>query len=372
MLAPVRLQCGISDYTDYLVKSLHEEPQISEVHIVDCYAGTNSEKAGYLSERRRYQRMARNMSMTSPDSHDEVAHIQHQYFHFGGVAPHKTHVRAFLDSLKIPSVLTVHEIVDEPIGASLPVRMGIRLANRLNFLHPAIKHFVVHTRADREHLAEIGVDKSSISVLVHGIPPAQPLPDSVDAKQKLQITGKRVVTLFGFLSRKKGHLLAIEAMSTLPEDVVLLFAGGQHPDDSSTYAAELQDSIERKGLGNRVKITGYLPEQDLPVVMAATDVAIAPYFQTSGSGSIANLLAYGLPVIASDIDPHRQITEELPSSLFLFETGSSQKLAQSIDALLGDSAAREQLHQAALAYAQRHSYGSMAHDLVHIYRRALC
>ena len=371
MFSPARVQCGISDYTKLLVEGLREQAEISEVRIVDCYSDRDVNAAGYIAKIRRYQQMARDMNWPEVPEQEAVAHIQHQYFHFGGVAPYKTHIRIFLASLKMPCVMTVHEIVDEPIGASLRVRMGIRMANRMNFLHPAVSQFIVHTRADRDRLAKIGVSVSRISVIVHGIPPAQELPDATESKQKLQVEGRRVVTLFGFLSRKKGHHLAIEAISQVPNDVVLLLAGGQHPDDHSSYTAELQRDIETRGLTDRVRITGYLPGHDLPVVMAATDVAIAPYQQTSGSGSIANLLAYGRPVIASDIDPHREICEDLPASLILFETGSSQMLAQKIEMLLGDNTYREQLSQAALSYAKRHSYWSMARDFVPIYRKAL-
>ncbi len=369
MFSPLRNQCGISDYTSFLVDSLRDNPEISDVRMVDCDSGKVHDAKGYRAEERRYKQLGLQMNWTADANSNSVAHIQHQYFHFGGVAPQKTHIRAFLNSIKSPCVMTVHEIVDELSGASPPIRIGIRVANRMNFLHSAINQFIVHTRSDREKLVNIGVNSSKISVVVHGIPPAQPMPNRLEAKQKLSLDGKMVVTLFGFLSRKKGHHLAVAAMKMLPENVVLLLAGGQHPDDHTSYTEDLKHNIESAGLAERVRITGYLPLQDIPVWMAATDAAIAPYEQTSGSGSIANLLAYGRPVIASDIDPHVEISEDLPSALRLFKEGSAESLSSQIDYVLNNEIVKEQLSTAALEYARRHSYEGMARETIAIYRK---
>ena len=399
MFTPWRGQCGISDYSRLLVDALRLLPEaIASLRVVEAPADAESLKTGsffkkYRAEMRRYQALGVQMNGGENSGNDndtsvpinasdqctekaitndeatDIAHVQHQYFFFGGVAPHKNHARAFLNVLRVPVVLTVHEIARPPEGARLWLRQGIALTNRRNFLHPAIRALIVHTQRDRETLLTLGVPSGHVHVVTHGTPSAAPLPSSDAAKHTLGLTGRRVVTLFGFLAAKKGHLLALKALKALPSDVTLVFAGGQHPQDHTDYVRSLRETITGENLQERVRITGYLKEAEIPTLMAATDVAIAPFLHSSGSGSLANLFAYGRAVVASDISAHQEIAAEMPEGLELFASGDSAALARHIEAILKDAALRTRLQQAVLAYAARHSYLAMARQTTAIYQQ---
>ena len=53
----------------------------------------------FWHEERRYAALGAQMNLEDT----EIAHVQHQYFFFGGVAPHKNHARAFLTLSMSPS-----------------------------------------------------------------------------------------------------------------------------------------------------------------------------------------------------------------------------------------------------------------------------
>ena len=91
----------------------------------------------------------------------------------------------------------------------------------------------------------------------------------------------------------------------------------------------------------------------------------------SGSGSLAHLLAYARPVVASDIAPHREIARESPSCLALFRSGDPEDLARQIQAVSEDTERRAALQAAARAYAQRHSYAQMARETLAVYQSIL-
>jgi glycosyltransferase involved in cell wall biosynthesis len=370
MFTPDRTRCGISDYSHLLMDALRSLPYDLNVRIVappDDVPNLSAIQAAHSfgHEARRYAALGAQMNAEGAD----IAHIQHQYFFFGGVAPHKNHARAFLNAVRIPVVMTVHEVARPPEGANALVRSAIRLTNRRNFLHPHIRALIVHTQADRKELLRLGVKENVIHLITHAVPPALPMPSNEEAKRSLGLEDRRIVTLFGFLAAKKGHSLALDAVPFLPYDVTLLFAGGQHPQDTTDYVAQLQARIERENLSERVRITDYLPEAQIPVVMAATDVAIAPFTQTSGSGSLANLFAYGRATVASDIAPHQQIASSAPNCLELFQSGNAADLAAHIQAMLDNPQRRKQLQHAALDYAQRHSYLDMAEHTRELYYR---
>ena len=368
MFAPVREQCGVSDYSRLLVDALRRVPDIAGVRVVETLpdsAGGSGLAAlrRFGSEEARFRELG---SLLNADA--DVAHIQHQYFFFGGVAPQKNHARAFLDAIRVPVVMTAHEIARAGMSANPLLHAAIRFTNRRNFIHPAIRALIVHTPSDRERLLALGVAAEKIHVLTHPIPPAAPMPTMEDAKRALELSGRRVVTLFGFLAVKKGHKRALLALPTLPDDVVLVFAGGQHPQDHTDYVDSLYRHIAMYHMEDRVRITGYLEEAQIPVIMAATDVAIAPYSQTSGSGSLANLFAYGRAVVASDIEPHQVIEREQPGCLELFQLSETLDFPNRIYAVLNSAKRHVRLQQAALAYAQQHSYAEMARKTAKIYQ----
>lgn len=366
MFAPRRTKCGISDYTRYLAEALVSLPQIGDLRFIP--APENAGAVGTLAALRGYRRAEQQFGdLGARMNGADVAHVQHQYFFFGGVAPHKSHIRAFLDSVRVPLVMTVHEIAQPTEGASFMHRQLLAYANRAGFLHRAVRSFIVHTASDRDYLGTLGVPSERIGVLALPAPNPLPMPDSAASRRKLGLEGRRVVTLFGFLASKKGHFVALDALAEFPDDVVLLFAGDRHPDDRTDYVDRLRSEIAVRGLGERVRITGYVADADIPVLMSATDVAIAPFLQTSGSASLAQLFAYGRAVMASDIPPHREILRAFPG---VMETASGAKeLAEKVALILTDATKRRALQTAARAYAEQHSYLHMARETAAIYER---
>lgn len=374
MFAPWHERCGIHDYAAHLVSAMDTLPDIDSVRIVS--APPNAARAGFaaaVSHRRgdaeQFRRLGRAMNAAT-----DVAHVQHQYFLFGGVAPYRSHITSFLNAIRIPTVMTVHEIADEA-GGWLS-RAAVHAANQANFAHPVIKALIVHTEPDRANLIRIGLPGERIHVIRHPVPPARPMPDPPVARRALEavfpaVAGRRVITLFGFLSNKKGHRIALAALAQLPDDVALVFAGDQHPDDHTPYVSSLRADIERLDLSGRVVITGYLSEEKIAEIMSITDIAVAPYLRTSGSGSLANLFAYGRAVIASDIEPHRELLAAEPGLLALVPTRNPASLATEIAAVLANATCREGLQRAALEFAARNPYAQFAAQTVRVYREAL-
>ena len=374
MFAPWHKECGVRDYTEHLVRAMDSLPEIASTRMVAApedaaRLGAGSIAAHFRGDARRFGELGSAMNAGA-----DIAHIQHQYFLFGGVAPHRTHIRDFLNAIRIPAVMTVHEIAVS--DGSWMRRAGVLAANRMNFLHPGLKALVVHTEQDRDRLLAMGVATTKTHLIRHPVPPARQMPTLSAARRVLEpafpaLAGRRIVTLFGFMSAKKGHRVAVRALARMPEDVALLFAGGPHPDDHTQYVPGIQAEIARLGLQDRVVITGYLEEDLVPAVMAATEVALAPFVHTSGSGSLANLFAYGRAIVASDIAPHRELERAAPGAMELAPADDPDRLASLVLALMADDERRAALQHSALAYARSHTYLEMARDTLNIYRALL-
>ena len=343
MVTSLAGHCGIAAYTRHLMAELEKRVEIAWV----------TDPAGFAPV------------MNEAD----LVHVQHQYFLFGGVAPWKSSFRKFVRRVTAPVVMTVHEIVS-PEGSPAR-RLAIASSNRINFGNPTIREFIVHTHHDRERLALAGVPADRIHVICHGVPPPPPMPARVAARRSMNCEQAFVIVMYGFLARRKGHLLAIEALRHLPPNVRLVLAGGKHPDDHSGYVDELQQAATDAAVAERITITGYLSDEQSAAVMAAADLALAPFDQSSGSGSLAYAFACGKPVLASAIAPHIEISKAVPGSLALFPAGDAAALADAVLQLMRSPRTLTRLAEGARRYASAFTYGTMAEATLGVYHRAI-
>jgi glycosyltransferase involved in cell wall biosynthesis len=339
MVTSLAPQCGIADYTRHLNDALGGLVEIAWV----------TDPAGFASV------------MNEAD----IVHVQHQYFLFGGVAPWKSTFSRFASQVTAPLVMTVHEIV--PSEGSAPRRLALAASNRLHFLNPAIRAYIVHTEADRKRLAAAGVPPDRVHVIRHGVPPVPAMPNRVTARLQLGYGQRFVLTIFGFLSARKDHRLAVDALTHLPANVHLVLAGGRHPDDRTRYVEELEAHIARSGVQDRVTITGYLAPADAAAVMAAADLVLAPFSESSGSGSLAFAFACGRPILASAIPPHMEINRLEPGSVALFAAGDSAALADAVSQLMRSTRGLTRLTEGSRRYASVSGYDVAAERTVAVY-----
>ncbi len=101
--------------------------------------------------------------------------------------------------------------------------------------------------------------------------------------------------------------------------------------------------------------------------MAATDVMAGPFTAMSNSGSIVRAIAYGRPIVASDLPAARDINERLPC-LLLFNVGDPLDLAAKVEELLEDERKREEAIAGVRAYAEDWPVARAAADTLVVYQ----
>lgn len=125
------------------------------------------------------------------------------------------------------------------------------------------------------------------------------LPDTkVEAEIiRRQYQGKRIVFSLGRLVGYKGYEYLIEAANFLGDDYVVLIGG------TGPLKTLLQEQIDRLGLQNRVKLLGYLPEEELPKLFHACDLfCLSSVWKTEAFGIVQiEAMSCGKPVVATKI-----------------------------------------------------------------------
>lgn len=159
----------------------------------------------------------------------------------------------------------------------------------------------------------------------------------------------------------KDHLSLFRAVTLLAErglDVDLVCTGMIADNRDSTYVAKVRKALEEPSLARRVTLLGFLERQKQFEVLRRCAAVVQPSLFEGWSTVIEDAKAVGRPVIASDIDIHK---EQVPDALF-FQAGSAESLADRLAGFLAGpkggsdpesekrAAAETQLRRLELAY----------------------
>jgi glycosyltransferase involved in cell wall biosynthesis len=141
----------------------------------------------------------------------------------------------------------------------------------------------------------------------------------------------QVMVNVGRQDYQKGQKYLLEAAAKLVKKrpkLVLLIAGR-----SGNVSPDLVRLKEQLRLNGQVRFLGH--RQDIPEILAAADIFIFPSLFEGLPGAVIEAMALGLPIVASDIAPIREVVEENRNAI-LVAPASSSKLAEAVAALLDD------------------------------------
>jgi phosphatidylinositol alpha-mannosyltransferase len=170
----------------------------------------------------------------------------------------------------------------------------------------------------------------------------------------------------GFLGRmdepRKGLDVLLRAFETLGQQrpgLRLLIAGPGDADDAlEKVSAPLRD---------RVIMLGQVTEDDKARAYHSVDVFCAPNTGGESFGIVlAEAMASGAPIVASDLDAFRQVLRGGRAGE-LFETGDPGDLARAAGRLLDDPQRRADLSAAASEAVRIYDWPVVARDVVHVY-----
>lgn len=154
----------------------------------------------------------------------------------------------------------------------------------------------VHSESLKGDLSRfLGEGHPPIFVSPHGVWSAAGEPDDIDPTARLEL---KQLLVFGVLSPYKGIEILLKALPLLPEFRVVI-AGAT---DDPAYSARLRE-IAAGFPPDRVRIEErFIAESEIPGLFAESTLVVLPYTRfTSQSGVLHDAVAYGVPVVGSDL-----------------------------------------------------------------------
>lgn len=294
--------------------------------------------AQHIPDQLRFRRFARGAQI-----------VHHQWFPV-------PHVDRFLRPTGPASVMTMHWRLPDPRSS-----IGRAYARILQ----GTDHIIIHTDSGRRELiAGFGVDGDNVSVIPHGafdylldVPGERPLPD------ELARVTKPVVLAFGLIRPYKGTDVLLEAFRQIP-DAELWIVGSPRLDMSEIrrVAGELSDRVRL--------IERFVPDHEVAAYFRRADVIALPYRHIEQSGVLYSALAFGKPLVLSDVGGFPEIAAA--GAATLTPAGDADRLAEAIDRLLGSPDELER--QSAAADALRtgaYSWDRIAASTEMVYRSVL-
>jgi glycosyltransferase involved in cell wall biosynthesis len=298
----------------------------------------------------------------------DVVHLQFAVASYGG----RTLPLLFLlEGLRLvggtPVVITFHEVTRDVERLGRLGRMLYRHLGRRASVS------IVHTRAAADLLANLldggrgrvelvdhPVRELQLGTRAEDAAPIEPAGPDADALRARHALGdRRVLLAFGFIHVHKGLDVTVKALARLratePDAlrrVVLVVAGDVRRREGIFRLFELADRVHLRrarfdilwyGLRNHVRFTGFVPSSDVQGWFETADVVVLPYVKTEQSG-VANLaIAYGRPVIASNVGG---LAELFQDTGVMCRPGNADDLARAIARMTRD----EGLHKSGAGY----------------------
>ncbi|HEY3021521.1 MAG TPA: glycosyltransferase family 1 protein [Solirubrobacteraceae bacterium] len=210
--------------------------------------------------------------------------------------------------------------------------------------------------------ATLGLDPARFTVvpLGPGRPPDVEPTGEAELRERYRLDGRRLVLCVAAKRPHKNQELLVRAAGALPGDVAIVLVG--HPEP---YEERLRALIGELGVGDRVRLEGYVPDADLEGLWRLARCAAFPTLAEGFGLPVLEAMLRGRAVACSDIPVLREVGGDVP---FYFDPRDPGAAAQAITAATGDGGERT---EAARRRAATFSWQRAAEGTFAAYERAL-
>lgn len=256
-------------------------------------------------------------------------------------------------------VLTVHGLDNERAKWGLAARVVLGTAHWMSARVPDVT--VVVSRALVDHYTtRFG---RATEYIPNGVDANAPCPPGAVLAQH-GLTPGQYLLFVGRLVPEKCPDLLIRAFRGLSGDARLVVAGG------SSFTDGYVETLQRLAAEDpRVVLTGYVYGDQLAELYSNAAAFVLPSHLEGMALTVLEAISYGLPVVASDIAPNREVAEDGPGYR-LFHAGDQRALTTALSRML--SAGEPEREAAARVREQvlaEHSWDIAAARMDEIYRR---
>lgn len=196
----------------------------------------------------------------------------------------------------------------------------------------------------------LDIPRERLRVVHHGVVPRQ-LPD---------LPREKVVLCVGAIQRRKNQAALVRAFRAMPADWTLVLAGGQ-----GFEATETLEAITTSGCGDRIRITGYLADEDLAAWYARARIFAFPSLDEGFGIPLVEAMAAGIPIVTSN---RSALSEVAGGAALLVDPDRDDDIAAALVKLAGDADLCDRLAVQGKVRAARFTWARAVAETWHVYR----
>jgi glycosyltransferase involved in cell wall biosynthesis len=253
-----------------------------------------------------------------------------------------------------PRVVTAHDVLPrEPRPGQIAATR--RLVGKMDAV-------VVHSEHGAARLREeLGVGADRVRVIPHGaFDHLTRLPEETPLPAELAAVDRPVVLFFGLLRPYKGIETLLTAMNEVPDAELWVVGMPRMP---------LEPLRETAGPNVRF-VPRFITDPEIPAYFRRADVVALPYREIDQSGVLYTALAFGKPLVLSDVGGFSEVAGH--GAARLVPPGDAPALTSALTSVLGNNEERERLSSAAVAAARGpYSWDRSAAAHMALYRELL-
>jgi glycosyltransferase involved in cell wall biosynthesis len=183
----------------------------------------------------------------------------------------------WLRRLHRPLVLTAHDVLPRRAKNARAWGEALALADRV----------IVQSERALEQLAAVGVERDRLVRIQHPV---------FESGAEASPPSGSTILFFGLIREYKGLDVLLRALADVPQ-ARLVVAG-----DPLDPVAPLQRLAAELGIAERVEWRlGFLPDAEIPRLMAEATLVALPYRKIDSSGVLATALGHGRPAVVTDV-----------------------------------------------------------------------
>jgi glycosyltransferase involved in cell wall biosynthesis len=266
-----------------------------------------------------------------------------------------------------PAVATVLDLIYEhfPSTFSRAARAGLRLlvgpgARRARLV------IVISESVKRDVMSFLRVPEDRVRVVYPGFGMRAPASwtDASTLRDRLGLNGQRIVLCVSAALAHKNLPRLIDAFASLDDRDVSLVVVGHWGREQEALTRLARD----KGVGDRVHLTGWIPDEELEGLYRIASCCVYPSLHEGFGLPVLEAMARGVPLACSNAT---SLPEVAGTAAELFDPEDTGAMAAAVRKLLDDGARRLELIEAGRRRAQEFTWERSAHGVADAYVAAL-
>lgn len=269
----------------------------------------------------------------------------------------------------VPTVLTVHDLIYK-LYPDYHKRLNYWYLNTAMPLYcrQATAIIAVSEATKRDVVKEYGIDPAKVTVVYEAAAPHfQPPPParSASVRKTYQLPERYLIHVSTIEPRKNLPRLldALAILRQTDSTLHLVLAGARGWLDDAFF-----QHIRTLGLTEVVHPLGWVPDEDLPAIIAAADLAVQPSLYEGFGLPILEHMACGQVVAASNASSHPEVGGDAAA---YFDPLDAGEMAAVVQRLLDDRAEYDERRRLGLAQAALFSWERAARETAAVYDRLL-